>query len=167
MNNLVLVLNANFEPINVCDGKRAMGLMLSNKAVLITNGRGSIYTVNSHFPIPSVIRLQKMVHRPKARVRLSRKEIFRRDHYTCQYCGQSSSILTIDHVIPKHLGGETSWENLVTACPVCNHKKGGRTLITANLKLARPPKAPPQKAIYIFGSHLTNNQEWITYLEGW
>jgi len=167
MNNNVLVLNANFEPINICDIKRAMGLMLSNKAVLVANGRGFIYTVDHDFPIPSVIRLHKMIHRPKSRVSLSRKEIFRRDNYTCQYCGQSANILTIDHLIPKHLGGETSWFNLVTACAVCNHNKGGRTLKDAKMKLLRTPKPPPQKAIYIYGRYLQNNNEWLSFLEGW
>jgi 5-methylcytosine-specific restriction endonuclease McrA len=163
----VLVLNANFEPINICDIKRAMGLMLTDKAILVANGRGSLYSVGRSYPIPSVIRLQHMVHRPKTRVCLSRKEIFRRDNFLCQYCGKTSSNLTIDHVIPKHLGGSTSWENLVTACPACNHYKGGRTIKEAKMMLVKPPLPPPQKAIYIFGRHIQTNQEWITFLEGW
>jgi 5-methylcytosine-specific restriction endonuclease McrA len=167
MDTSVLVLNANFEPIHVCNIKRALGLILADKASLITNGRGTLFTVREAFPIPSVIRLQRMVHRPRNFVSLSRKEIFRRDNYTCQYCGRTSGVLTIDHIYPRHLGGETSWKNLATACSVCNHQKGGRTLWEASMKLLRNPQPPPQSAIYIFGRHLTENQEWRPFLEGW
>lgn len=167
MNQRVLVLNVNFEPINICTLKRAIGLILSEKATLVANGRGFINTIGHKYPVPSVIRLLHMVHRPKSRVSLSRKEIFRRDNYLCQYCGKSSTILTIDHVIPKHLGGLTDWENLVTACSFCNHLKGGRTLKETNMKLLKHPQPPSQKAIYIFGRNLSVNHEWINFLEGW
>lgn len=167
MSKQVLVLNANFEPINICNVRRAFGLIISEKATLVNNGRGYFYTVNQKFPIPSIIRLNRMVHRPRVRVNLTRKEIFRRDHYTCQYCGSPSSNLTIDHVIPKHLGGDFSWENLVTACSFCNHKKGGRTLQNANMSLLKTPKPPPSNAVYIFSKHNHYEEEWLPFLEGW
>lgn len=163
----VLVLNANFEPINVCDLRRAFGLILSQKATLVINGHGKLHTINNAYSIPSVIRLQRMIHRPRIRVNLSRKEVFRRDHYTCQYCGQNSKSLTIDHVIPRHLGGRTAWDNIVTACPRCNHQKGGRTLQDSGMELLREPTCPPQSAEYIFGHHLNQNYEWLPFLEGW
>lgn len=166
-NRKVLVLNANFEPINVCNLKRAFGLMLSEKATLVINGRGLFHSINNSFPIPSVIRLQYMVHRPKSYVNLSRKEILRRDHYTCQYCGKTSDNLTIDHVYPRHLGGKMTWNNLVTACSVCNHRKGGRTLKEAHMKLLKEPKSPPKSAIYFYGKHLIENKEWTNFLVGW
>lgn len=125
----VLVLNANFEPINVCNLQRAIGLILTNRATLVLNGRGEIRTVNRVFPRPSIIRLQHMVHRPRPKVKLTRREIFRRDNYTCQYCGRHTNDLTVDHVIPRHLGGQHTWTNVVTACAACNHRKGGRTLL--------------------------------------
>lgn len=167
MEKTVLVLNANFEPINVCNVKRAFGLILAEKAMLVANGRGSLHTITQDFPIPSVIRLQKMIRRPKSQVSLSRKEIFRRDQFICQYCGKTSNHLTIDHIVPRHLGGETSWENLVTACASCNHQKGGRTLKQANMHLLGDPRSPSQSALYIFGHHLNANTEWLAFLEGW
>jgi 5-methylcytosine-specific restriction endonuclease McrA len=167
MSHDVLVLNANFEPINICGQKRAFGLMMAEKAVLVINGRGMLHSVNQSFPIPSVIRLQRMVKRPRTTLRLTRKEVFRRDHYTCQYCGKTAGLLTIDHVFPRHLGGKTIWENCVTACGYCNHKKGGRTLQDSGLTLKRPPVAPPQSALYKFGHNLNRYTEWTPFLEGW
>ncbi|OJX47228.1 MAG: HNH endonuclease [Chloroflexi bacterium 44-23] len=167
MNNSVLVLNANFEPINVCNVKRAFCLIWMEKATLVANGRGMINTIDQQYPIPSIIRLMKMVKRPKQEVSLSRKEIFRRDQHTCQYCGKTSTNLTIDHVIPRHLGGKTSWENLVTSCSACNHRKGGRTLKEANMQLLKAPKPPSRSALYIYGHHLNANEEWMHFLEGW
>jgi len=163
----VLVLNANFEPINVCDTRRAIGLVLNGKASLVLNGRGEIRTVSQTYPRPSIIRLEAMVRRPRPRVKLTKREIMRRDNYTCQYCGQTAPNLTIDHVIPRHLGGEHTWENLVTACPACNHHKGGRTLEQAQMRLRHVPKEPPASAGYIFARHLKDNQEWIPFIEGW
>ncbi len=167
MDKPVLVLNANFEPINVCGFQRALGLMLSEKATLILNGRGTIKTTHAVFPIPSVIRLHRMVHRPHPKVCLSRREIFRRDQFTCQYCGKSTLFLTVDHILPKHLGGPHSWTNLVAACPACNHRKGGRTLQESGMSLLRPAKEPPQAAMYIFAKFLEENAEWKNFLEGW
>jgi 5-methylcytosine-specific restriction endonuclease McrA len=163
----VLVLNANFEPLNVCDTRRAVGLILLNKASLILNGRGEIQTVSSRFPAPSIIRLERMIKRPRQSVRLTKREVFRRDNYTCQYCGQRPLRLTVDHVIPRRLGGGHTWENLVTACPACNLRKGGRMLEHANMVLMHHPVEPPASALYLFGRYLDNNREWIPFIEGW
>jgi 5-methylcytosine-specific restriction endonuclease McrA len=163
----VLILNANFEPIHVCDLRRAMGLLLSDKAALVVNGRGEVHTISRVFPRPSVIRLQKMISRPRPRVKLTRREILRRDNYTCQYCGKHSMDLTIDHVIPRHRGGKHVWTNVVAACPTCNHRKGGRMLEDAGMKLLHVPKEPPSTARYLFGRNLHDYQEWEPFLEGW
>jgi 5-methylcytosine-specific restriction endonuclease McrA len=167
MNEEVLVLNANFEPINVCGMRRAICLLLGEKATLVSNGRGYIYTASAAFPEPSVIRLNHQILRPRPRVKLTRREIFRRDHYTCQYCGKKTGSLTIDHVLPRHLGGPQTWMNVVTACSACNHRKGGRTLQEANMKLLHAPKEPPQNAAYIFARHLFDNSDWEPFLNGW
>lgn len=167
MSTLVLVLNTNYEPINVCNLQRAIGLMISHRASLVSNGRGEIHSASAVFPIPSVIRLEHLVHRPRPRVKLTRREIFRRDNYTCQYCGKRAASLTVDHVLPRHLGGKETWTNLVTACSACNHHKGGHTLDESHMKLLRPPKEPPASNMYIFGHHLNDNQEWLPYLTGW
>jgi 5-methylcytosine-specific restriction endonuclease McrA len=167
MAEAVLVLNANFEPINVCDMRRAMGLILTDKAAMVVNGRGIIRAVNVDFPRPSVIRLQRMVHHPRPHVKLNRWEVFRRDNFTCQYCGKTTMDLTIDHVIPRYLEGVHEWTNVVAACSSCNHRKGGRTLEDANMHLSHLPKEPPASAIYIYGRHLTENGEWEEFLNGW
>jgi 5-methylcytosine-specific restriction endonuclease McrA len=167
MDKPVLVLNANFEPINVCGFHRALGLMVSEKASLILNGRGFINTACSVFPIPSVIRLNHMIQRPRLKISLCRNEIFRRDQFTCQYCGKKSLVLTVDHVCPKHLRGPHTWSNLVTACPGCNHRKGGRTLDESGMNLLHNPKEPSQAAMYIFARFLNENLEWKNFLEGW
>jgi len=163
----VLVLNANFDPINVCDTRRALGLLLSEKAALVLNGRGEVRTVSRTVPRPSVIRLQKMVSRPRPQLKLTRREIFRRDGFACQYCGKHAPELTIDHVIPRHLGGQHVWSNVVAACPACNHRKGGRRLEDSGMHLLHVPIEPPSSAHYIFGRHLSENHEWEDYLAGW
>ena len=163
----VLVLNANFEPINVCDMRRALGLVLADKAMLVLNGRGEVRTASRSFPRPSVIRLNLMVHRPRPILKLSRREVFRRDGYICQYCGKHTLDLTIDHVIPRHLGGPHLWTNVVAACAHCNHRKGGRTLEESGMDLLRIPIEPPASPVYIFGRHLPENSDWEQFLIGW
>lgn len=163
----VLVLNANFEPLNVCTTRRALGLIFSGKAEMIMNGRGTVQTVRADYPRPSIIRIGYMIHRPRPKVKLTKREVFRRDGYTCQYCGTRSGRLTLDHIIPRHLGGQHTWENLVTACAACNLRKGGRLPKQANLNLHDRPSEPRPTAEYLFGSHLEDNQEWRPFLEGW
>lgn len=167
MQDSVLILNANFEPIHICDLRRAMGLLLSDKAALVVNGRGEVHTVSRIYPRPSVIRLQKMVSHPRLRIKLTRREIMRRDNYTCQYCGKHTMDLTIDHVVPRHRGGPHTWNNVVAACPACNHRKGGRILEDVGMKLLRLPKEPPRTATYRFGRNLREYSEWEPFLEGW
>lgn len=167
MHEPVLMLNANFEPIHVCATCRAISLILGGKASLILNGRGVIKTVSRNYPRPSVIRLDKMIKRPRPHVKLSKREVLRRDNYTCQYCGKHTLSLTVDHIIPRHLGGMHTWENLVAACPSCNHHKGGRTVEQAQMHLLRTPGEPPASAEYLFGRHLKDNLEWMPFVEGW
>jgi 5-methylcytosine-specific restriction endonuclease McrA len=167
MDEPVLVLNASFEPIHVCSTRRAIGLILTEKATLVMNGRGIIRTINQSFPRPSVIRLEKMIHRPKPHTLLNRREIFRRDNHTCQYCGKHSPTLTIDHVIPRHKGGSHNWDNVVAACASCNHHKGGKTPEEAGMHLLRIPREPSSSAVYIFGHHLQDNRDWEQFLQGW
>lgn len=167
MNAPVLVLNGNYEPINVCNTKRAMGLILMGKATALENGRGFIRTVSRTYERPSVIRLVYVVRRPRPRVRLSKREILRRDEYRCQYCGGETAQLTVDHVVPRYLGGQHSWENLVAACPQCNRRKGGRTLAQARMKLLHRPFEPRPTAQYLYRRYLTGNGVWVKYLKGW
>jgi 5-methylcytosine-specific restriction endonuclease McrA len=163
----VLVLNANYEPLNVCTIRRAMGLIFAEKAAMLANGRGEIRTIRRSYPAPSVIRLGSMIKRPRPQVKLNKREIFRRDNHTCQYCGKNGGQLTLDHVIPRNLGGEHTWGNLVAACRLCNHRKGGRLAVHAGMKLRSTPKAPASTAKYRFGRYLQNNETWDNYIVGW
>lgn len=167
MNEAVLVLNANFEPINVCNTRRAINLMLMGKADMVKNGRGIIRTVSRDYARPSIIRLAYYIKRPRMRVALSSKEIFRRDNFTCQYCGKQTGHLTVDHVLPRRLGGQSTWENVVAACPNCNRKKGGSRLSGTNMHLLRKPQEPSHSVLYFFERYLQNNQDWESYLQGW
>jgi 5-methylcytosine-specific restriction endonuclease McrA len=108
-----------------------------------------------------------MVKRPRPRVKLSKREIFRRDNYTCQYCGRQTQHLTIDHVIPRHKGGGHQWDNLVAACPPCNRRKGGRNPQEAQMALKRKPAEPSATPDYLFGRHIRDNTEWEKFIKGW
>ena len=167
MNEPVLVLNLNFEPLNVCTLRRAMGLIVMGKAEVLHNGRGYVHTPSRDLPRPSVIRLGHQVNRPRPHVKLLKKEILRRDDYRCQYCGERVPKLTVDHVIPRRLGGEHRWDNVVSACPRCNHKKGGKMLKVSSMRLLHQPREPVPTAIYLYGSYLQGNAEWQAFLEGW
>jgi 5-methylcytosine-specific restriction endonuclease McrA len=167
MNEPVLVLNGNYAPINVCSTRRAMCLILVGKANMVMDGRGVVRTVSRTYPKPSIIRLHQVIKRPRPSVKLSKQEIFRRDQYMCQYCGEKTHDLTVDHVLPQHLGGKSTWSNLVTACAKCNHRKGGLTLKQAGLKLAKIPVQPPTSAAYLFRKYLSNYEEWEPFIKGW
>ena len=167
LNQPVLILNVNFEPLHVCNTKRALALVLTGKAEIILNGRGMIRSSQAKFEAPSVIRLGYMVKRPRPRIALSKREVLRRDAYVCQYCGRHMRVLTIDHVVPRRQGGGHSWKNLVAACAPCNRRKGGKRPEEANMELKRQPFEPPATALYRFGSHLQQNEEWMQFVEGW
>ncbi|MCC7088551.1 MAG: HNH endonuclease, partial [Dehalococcoidia bacterium] len=112
----VLVLNQNYEPLNVCNVRRALILVLRGKAEIIESARSVFHTARATFVLPSVIRLVHMIKRPRPKVRLTRKEIFARDGWQCVYCGRATRDLTLDHVVPRHRGGPHTWDNLVAAC---------------------------------------------------
>ncbi len=159
----VLVLNLNYVPINVCTVRRAVVLLGKAKAELLENHRGLIRTVDRTIEAPSIIRLVYMVKRPFLPRKLSKKEVFLRDRFTCQYCGKKSQDLTLDHVVPRRQHGPHSWDNVVAACTRCNLKKAGRTPAEANMKLARPPKAPDPNP-YMVLQNRTILEEWQPYL---
>src|ERR671936_647207 len=119
----VLVLNQNYEPLNVCNPMRAFVLVDRGKAEVLEHGLGSWRSASRTYPLPSVIRLIYLIKRPRPQMRLSRREVFNRDRYTCQYCGHHGQRdLTLDHVLPRHRGGRHTWDNLVTACKACKHR---------------------------------------------
>jgi 5-methylcytosine-specific restriction endonuclease McrA len=138
----VLVLNASYEPINICAARRALVLVLKGVASAEEESAIAVHSARAHVRLPSVIRLLEYRRIPRQTRALSRKNILMRDRYTCQYCHRvlPSADLTLDHVIPRSRSGESAWENLVACCHHCNNKKGGRTPEEAGMKLARQPK---------------------------
>ena len=162
----VLVLNYNFEPLNVCNARRALVLVLGGKAEILEHNHHEILTPTTIYRAPSVIRLRHLIRRPPPQAKLSRREIFRRDSFSCQYCGQRTYELTLDHVVPRHRGGSHTWENLVSACRACNHRKGGRTPEEARMKLRTTPRRPFVGPYYAIERRLRDGdyQEWRKFL---
>ncbi|MGI8925792.1 MAG: HNH endonuclease [Tepidiformaceae bacterium] len=163
----VLVLNQNYEPLNVCNVRRAIVLVLRGKAEVIETARGVLHSASKVFPLPSVIRLVAMIRRPRPKVRLTRKEIFARDSWTCVYCAKSTRDLTLDHVLPRHRGGLHTWENLVSACKPCNHRKAGRTPTEAKMAMHREPGSPRVSIYYAFFQYLGSQEEWRKFVPGY
>ena len=161
----VLVLNLNYVPVNVCTVRRAIVLVAKGKAEMLEQRQGEarVRTFSASLDAPSIIRLVYLVKRPFAPRRLSKKEVFLRDHYTCQYCGKRSQQLTLDHVVPRRQHGPHTWDNVVAACGRCNLDKAGRTPEEANMKLNRPPTAP-QPNPYRILENRTILDEWRQYI---
>ena len=147
----------------MCNVRRAVVLVGRGKAEHIINGRGHIRTVSQLIPVPSVIRLVYMVKRPLVRRRLSRRAIFYRDGFKCQYCGGESKDLTLDHILPRSRGGPHVWENVVSACIPCNHRKAGLTPKEANMRMLKKPTAPRPNPYYMF-HHRSILDEWRQFM---
>jgi 5-methylcytosine-specific restriction endonuclease McrA len=161
----VLVLNQSYEPLAVCRARRAVVLIFEGKAEMLEDGVGYIHSISETFPLPSVIKLARMIRRPRRQRKMTRFEIFNRDRYTCQYCGVRTRHLTLDHVIPRYRGGEHTWENVVSACVDCNRHKAGRTPQEARMKLIQKPAPPGNSHFYIIPHHyLSQRDEWRKYL---
>ncbi len=167
VNSPVLVLNQNYEPLNISRVRRAVVLLLRGKAEALENGRGVIHTPSCPLAIPSVIRILYMVKRPHSERKLTRIEVLRRDQFTCQYCGTETRELTLDHVIPRHKKGKHIWENVVSACSQCNSRKAGRTPKEVGLRLIRQPFTPRISGYYIPYEYLRKNVEWHKFLPLW
>ena len=147
-NKTILVLNSSYEPINFTNWKRAIVLLLKEKAQVLSS---------------RVIRLLEYVKIPLKKImeqKPSRSLIYKRDNHTCQYCG-STKKLTIDHVIPRSRGGKDTWENMVIACSSCNTKKGDQLLEHTKMKLIRTPKAP--SSMISLDLKVTQVDQWKEY----
>jgi 5-methylcytosine-specific restriction endonuclease McrA len=138
----VLVLNASYEPINICAARRALVLVLKGVATAEEQSHIAVRSALQSILLPSVIRLLGYRRIPHQTRSLSRKNILIRDRFTCQYCQRTlgSTELTLDHVIPRSRSGETAWENLVACCHDCNNRKGSRTPEEAGMRLSRQPR---------------------------
>lgn len=163
LNGNVLILNQDYQPLSVVNVKKSLLLLFLNKAELLHDNPGRrIKTINSEFHYPLVIRLRRYARIPYKNIVLSRKNVIKRDGNTCQYCG-STQDLTIDHIVPRSRGGKDTWENLVTACNHCNHKKGNRTPREAGLQLLRKPYRPTY-IIFLREYVETVDDTWKPYL---
>ena len=163
----VLLLNITYEPLKVINWKKAVTLLCLGKVEVIEEYSKEVHSISFTIKLPSVVRLLKMVRRPKSPIKFSRQNIYARDQYRCQYCGDRypSEELTYDHVYPRSRGGRTEWRNIVTCCVECNRKKGGRTPREAKMKLIRKPVQPswiPALRITIGWHHVP--ETWRDYL---
>lgn len=161
----VLVLNASYEPLNVCSVRRAHVLVCKGRAELLETLERPLRSAGRSYPWPHVIRLRSYVHVPRsARRRISRRALFARDGWTCAYCGSSGVRLTLDHVVPRSRGGASVWENVVASCAPCNLRKGNRLLEEASMVLRRTPR-PPAPVLFIRLAAPRIPQRWRPYLE--
>ncbi len=160
----VLVLNATFEPINVCSVRRAVVLLLKEKAELLERATWELHAESLTMARPVVIRLTAYVKVPRDthRRKITRRAVFARDGWACQYCGARSN-LTVDHVIPRSKGGSSTWENIVSSCAPCNRRKGDRLPAHANMNPKRRPTTP-HPAIFIHVASPTIPSAWRQYL---
>jgi 5-methylcytosine-specific restriction endonuclease McrA len=162
----VLVLNATYEPLNVVSVRRAVLLLLKEKAELVEAAEAWLRSEHMEVPVPLVIRLVYYVRIPRRfTLPVSRRTVLARDDYTCQYCGiqPGKANLTIDHVLPRCQGGETTWDNVTTACGPCNRRKGNRLPEEANMPLQSRPRRPRYLALTVLEG-TSAPKEWDKYM---
>ncbi|MHA7159413.1 HNH endonuclease [Glutamicibacter endophyticus] len=159
-----LVLNAGYEPLAVVTFRRALLLVLAEKAsIVVEDVAAPVRSTHGQLPRPTVIVLKRYVRRPyRSMNHVSRRGVLRRDHFRCAYCGRAAN--TIDHVIPRSRGGLNTWENLVAACLPCNGRKADKTLAQLGWKLKFTPREPS------YGGHLISgldriDETWNEYLQ--
>ena len=157
-----LVLNATYEPLCVVSSRRALILILDDKAELLHATGARFRSERAAFPEPSVVRLAHFVKVPyRARVALNRRAVFARDGHRCQYCGNAAE--NIDHVIPRSRGGTHTWDNVVAACRPCNTKKEDRYLHEVGFQLRRQPGVPRERT-WILAATGSLRDDWEPYL---
>ncbi len=190
----VLVLNRQYMAVHVVTARRAFGLLYRELAEVIHVDQGNfgtysfhswrevsemlaqekqphddwIRTVSFEIRVPRVIRLLDFDRVPKQRTNLNRRNLLARDGHVCQYCGQHfpTHQLSLDHVIPRSRGGQTTWENVVCACLACNIRKGGRTPKEAKMRLMRRPERPKRNPVLLLKLGNPKYASWRTWLEG-
>lgn len=162
-----LVLNQAYEPVKVVSWRRALVLLTLGKVEVLESYDWGVRTATLVIKVPAVVRLLKAFRRRRQPVKFSRVNIYARDGYRCQYCGDEKPIaeLTYDHVVPRAQGGRTEWTNIVTACQECNLRKGGRTPAQAGMKLRTQPVQPSWvPAVAITVSARSVPDAWRDYL---
>jgi 5-methylcytosine-specific restriction endonuclease McrA len=157
-----LLLNATYEPLCVVSSRRAIVLVLTEKAEPVDSAADMVHAETVSLPVPVVVRLTRYVRVPyQAQVPLSRRAVFTRDGQTCVYCGGSAT--SIDHVVPRSRGGTHSWDNVVAACRRCNHTKADRSLAELGWVLPHPPRTPSGAAWRLLGAR-TVDPRWRAWL---
>jgi len=160
----VLVLNNSFEPLQFTNARRAICLLLSGKAESVEASPRVIRSPSVVLSLPAVIRLAVYIRKPFLdRVAFNKKNILRRDSYTCQYCTRRGERLTVDHIVPRSRGGETAWTNVVAACLRCNLKKGNRLPEEVGMRLLREPVHPK----FLFSTHLLRHPFAHSLIDSW
>ena len=159
-----LVLNASFEPLSVVPARRALVLVLRERAEVVASNGFVWHSEQLTVPSPTVVRLHNFVRVPyNRRVPLNRRSVFLRDNHECQYCGRAAE--NIDHVVPKTQGGLHNWTNVVAACRRCNSKKGGRTPTEAGFRLRRRPETPRRNTWVVVANGTRMDPTWEPYLK--
>lgn len=163
LNRVVLILNTNYAPLDICNTRRAVCLWYLQKVDVVESYAEWIHSPSFKIQAPSVIKLRDYVRFQSLDVVLTRKNLLIRDKYNCQYCGTHTGPMTIDHVTPRERGGRDSWDNLVVACIRCNLNKGNRTPDEAGMKLRARPRKPNR--IHHFQNYVREPQiSWRPYL---
>lgn len=160
-----LILNATYEPLSIVSARRAIVLVLRQKAVMVEESGDVWHSERNSHPLPSVIRLRSYVKVPYARrVALNRRAVFARDEQACQYCGTKAE--NLDHVVPRSRGGSHTWENVVASCRRCNLRKGNRTPPEAGMVLTKSPRAPRRHGWVLVNLGAPPHPSWQPYLVG-
>ena len=157
-----LLLNASFEPLCVVPMRRAVVLVLKEKAEIVARNGAVLHSERAELPVPAVIRLHHFVRVPyRNRVPLSRRAVFARDGHRCQYCNRTAE--NIDHVVPRSRGGPHAWDNVVASCRACNSRKEDRLLSEVDLRLCRTPREP-KASLWIVASAGSIDPAWEPFL---
>ena len=167
MDDGVLVLNNNYQPLNITSVQRAIVMLYLGRAHAIETDSRTYHSEKLTMIAPTVVRLHNQVRRPMPVLQISRKSIFARDSHMCQYCGAKHVPLTLDHVTPKDLGGKTEWNNLVCCCTHCNNRKANRRPHQAGMTLRKVPRRPKFIPYISYTKFVAaaRNPAWRPYLE--
>jgi len=158
-----LVLNASYEPLCVVSSRRALVLVMADKAEMVSSTSRVYHAERVSFPEPSVVRLTYYVKVPyQTRIALNRKAIFARDNHKCHYCGAAAE--NIDHVVPRSKGGTHTWDNVVAACRPCNMRKEDHLLHESGLTLRKKPQAPRER-LWILVATGSVRKDWEPYIK--
>jgi 5-methylcytosine-specific restriction endonuclease McrA len=191
-NRKVLVLNKNWNPVGIVKIQRAITLLFSihnitnlPKAKIIDTKDFSTYyweewaelnpedydeldiitTPKNKFRVPEIIFLTKYNKIPKNKVAFSKKALFKRDNFQCQFCGTTKQKLTVDHILPRSQGGKTCWQNCCTSCEKCNTKKSDKTLKQAGMNFYFEDFLPARPKCNFFKSDMNICENWKLFLE--